>query len=539
MRLLFFFNTSMQYRSILSFAARICLQIFKGVVFLSIILIITCTSIIYVENVLRGLHSGLSGDASIFMTVGRGILNDLTPYQDLFETKPPGIFLIYALSLHWFDGIGLLRLIMLIICACSPLLFIWLSLQSIPKQSSKRRLFFGLIAFCFAIIINLRIMPEWDRFQLLANFLLFLYTMLLVSVNNYWTRVIIGAVILFVISLLREPLILLYIGISILMIPSLRGCMIQVVYSSFFALCLWFVFMLTTGYLWPYFHIYLPNILITRGDGILSLLTGSLRIWNFLYELKNFSLLFSLAFILLCLSLVSKLLIEQKNNCIRVQCLLRLLLMLYITTLAIQFGEKNGGLYFENSIPAFTAIIALWLQLVGATSTHIRLVWHVRWTGFFAIIAAILVPPTIFAPPLASSKGYQWQVAEAGQLDRILDRCDEDRYFYWGTMQPIIGLARHSPLGPLFFQEKLFLDDQFLAASILPNVQLANIILVDTDHKKPTSTVSQEVETELSENFTLTPWLCAGEDFINPQGYQLFFRKRMCSAPPNAHSCTL
>src|SRR3989338_10892941 len=50
-------------------------------------------------------------DAYIFMTVGRGILNGLRPYTDLFESKPVGVFLLNALSFRLTGGIFLLHII--------------------------------------------------------------------------------------------------------------------------------------------------------------------------------------------------------------------------------------------------------------------------------------------------------------------------------------------------------------------------------------------------------------------------------------------
>lgn len=38
------------------------------------------------------------GDGSIFLAVGRAILNGRVPYVDLYETKPPGIFYLAALA---------------------------------------------------------------------------------------------------------------------------------------------------------------------------------------------------------------------------------------------------------------------------------------------------------------------------------------------------------------------------------------------------------------------------------------------------------
>ena len=55
--------------------------------------------------------SALNTDAYIYLTVGRGILNGLRPYTDLFESKPPGIFYLNALSLWLTNGTFLLRML--------------------------------------------------------------------------------------------------------------------------------------------------------------------------------------------------------------------------------------------------------------------------------------------------------------------------------------------------------------------------------------------------------------------------------------------
>lgn len=39
-------------------------------------------------------------DGAIYYAMGRGIVNGLTPYIDLFETKPPGIFFAQCIVHH-------------------------------------------------------------------------------------------------------------------------------------------------------------------------------------------------------------------------------------------------------------------------------------------------------------------------------------------------------------------------------------------------------------------------------------------------------
>src|SRR4051794_25138269 len=50
-------------------------------------------------RLLYELQVPVHGDSAIYFTIGRGIVHGLVPYRDLFETKPPGVFLLAALSL--------------------------------------------------------------------------------------------------------------------------------------------------------------------------------------------------------------------------------------------------------------------------------------------------------------------------------------------------------------------------------------------------------------------------------------------------------
>lgn len=54
---------------------------------------------------IQPIHHGWDG--LIYTAVGRAIVNGLVPYKDLFEFKPPGIFLMSASSLWLFDDIRL------------------------------------------------------------------------------------------------------------------------------------------------------------------------------------------------------------------------------------------------------------------------------------------------------------------------------------------------------------------------------------------------------------------------------------------------
>src|SRR4051812_14363059 len=66
--------------------------------------------------------SPIASDGAIFFALGRAILNGITPYRDLFETKPPGIFLLGSLSIL-FGGVTAAKLfsvlaILIVLASC-------------------------------------------------------------------------------------------------------------------------------------------------------------------------------------------------------------------------------------------------------------------------------------------------------------------------------------------------------------------------------------------------------------------------------------
>ncbi len=64
-------------------------------------------------------------DTNIYWAVGRGIVNGIPPYAGLFEIKPPGIFVLSALSFYFFDSpilTHIAQVFVLLIIAIIPLL---------------------------------------------------------------------------------------------------------------------------------------------------------------------------------------------------------------------------------------------------------------------------------------------------------------------------------------------------------------------------------------------------------------------------------
>jgi len=89
--------------------------------------------------------TGINGDAVYYFGMGRGLLNGLRMYPDLFETKPPIIFWLSALSLAVGEDERLYLAIQALLVVILPLVLCWVVLRTEP--SSRRRFISAALAF--------------------------------------------------------------------------------------------------------------------------------------------------------------------------------------------------------------------------------------------------------------------------------------------------------------------------------------------------------------------------------------------------------
>jgi len=108
-----------------------------------ILIILTLAIVVAVAGLLARCYYELSGvmygDTMIFQTVGRGMLNGLKPYSGLFETKPPGIFMMHALSLWLFDSQLLVKILQVLALLTIPVMVFIPAVHFMSERSAKQR----------------------------------------------------------------------------------------------------------------------------------------------------------------------------------------------------------------------------------------------------------------------------------------------------------------------------------------------------------------------------------------------------------------
>jgi len=253
------------------------------------VLVITASIYSLVVMIMFEWNVPYAEDAYVYFAVGRGMLNGLLPYVDMFEIKSPAIFLVAAASDWLFSDMTLMRILNIFV-----LIFLPLSMCVGAKMLCKKtpgRPFYCVIAFIigvfFAICAEMSVVGNGGyRPEIFAFIFSVPYSILLLKLNKKEIRpmhVAISALLLLGSIGFFETNVLIMFAIAVLLCE--RFCK----FSNLFliplvvALLLGTVFMHFSGYLQEYLHIYLPFILEHRmHEDILPLWIRAMSIDQFL-----------------------------------------------------------------------------------------------------------------------------------------------------------------------------------------------------------------------------------------------------------------
>jgi hypothetical protein len=435
------------------------------------IVVVTCVNI---------LLSPIGGDGTIFLAVGRGILNGLAPYQDLFETKPPGIFLLSALALR-LGGVVAAQLLTI-----AALAGIVISGWAISKSAG----------FLLGVLMALLTAVEAGGFfpEAFGAAALCVYVAVVSHKSSRWPSIATATAALSLAVLFKEPMLLSAAAIAVVMLQDRRAFMMLYVIPQVLALVAFVAVLFFTGLLSYYVAIYLPFMIEVRVGA-----AENSGIGQFVGDLLRFSPPF--------LALLAYSFMSETSAVGR---------MRWCFGLAIAVAASLMGGYEPHhaaaAIPVFMALL-----------TRIRN----RRYALPLIVCSIAAMPFMGNVPISGRFSYptlesDQQVAEA--LDAIMDRCRETRYEYLGSPSAVYGYTRHSPLGPLFFLNNYTLRNGKAVDQTLHNLQQANLILFE----RKTSALSIEKEfydltaDEVASQFQSKPWECAGGTISTSQFVLLY-----------------
>ena len=179
------------------------------------------SALLVLQRFVFELQGTLHDDVHTYLTVGRGILNGLTPYVDLFESKPPGVFLVAALSLKLFNGPLLIKLLQAASVLAIPICTYLLArprLQNLEEPQRTLWLLTSVIAgsmltvYAFAASGEGLIEPLGSAICLIAAVL---YDR--APSSRSWRRIVVLSLLFLFAIGLKEPFLLVIVAVSLLL----------------------------------------------------------------------------------------------------------------------------------------------------------------------------------------------------------------------------------------------------------------------------------------------------------------------------------
>ncbi len=470
-------------------------------------------------------------DCHLYWAVGRGITNGLIPYRDLFETKPPGVFLFAAASYALTGGKTLGAAAVTAAAAVvgfGPAAWAWYRRRDL---AALPRAFFAVMGLVLGTLLVLyageRVGWEFQTEGLGAG--AGVLAVLATAGTEGRTRWIGTGALLFLASFLKEPLLFSTGAALLLVTPAPRAALRTVILPGLLAAALWLLALIATRTLEPYVSTYLPELLSHRIAGTEPVWARALSVPRFLQTARDIAafsapLLWALA-ILLTAHLALRLRAAASWGK-RTWIIATALAALSGTTFAVHLG--GGALFNHHFVAALPLYVALFC---GAT-----LVVPVRgaWGWILAPATLLLLlslwdrQPITVAERVRANRAETATAEEAARAtDAVLDRCGTGRYLFAGPngAHPF-GYTRHSPLGPLFYQYGYYLDDSRPAfqAAFLRAVDEANVAVIWSPAPEY-GALADEVRRRLAAHFSTEAWPCAG-DARMPEPYLLLFRKK-------------
>ena len=469
--------------------------------------------------------SPLTWDSTLYVTVGRGMLNGLLPYVDLFENKPPGIFAVAALALWLRDDFALLG-----VFQTAALLGLFIAIIGFPLWSGERRLRSRLSWFCciaFAFLLTHYTADRSGAMQVEsfgATFTTIFAVLLAAHSDRPWgtVRISIGALLACAAVMMKEPFALTLAAVCMTLCRTPRAFVRNGVLPGVLSAVFMVLILAAMGVLASYAGVYLHEIFNRHIVDSGSPWTRAFhlhQIWN---NLWGYNPLLAIAVPGLLLWRIVQLCHERL-----IVALARITLLCaatYAVLFAIGLGGPFYGHHFIFGVPFFAAL--LFANLREAHQLHLPRFVHRHATATTALaLAALLLPLNTWdydadLRAQADSSASARDVAE--RIDDVLDRCGKEQYLFLGAngFQPY-AFTKHSPMGPLFFQYWYYFDTNRRDFRRTFKGMLREAEFVVQGKEEDMGQLTEYIRDKLDKHFSVEPWPCA-EGITSPDERYIF-----------------
>lgn len=489
-----------------------------------------------------------TADAPMYWTVGKGILNGFKPYQDFYETKPPGIFLLSALSFA-ITGDGFVTnifcFISLIIIGLAPAVFVILQNRKNRHKNSPYILsIFSAILFGIILMLYVQKRSGAAQVESFGAAAAIIYILLISLIDGEKTSyksplIWISSLFLMFSVMMKEPFLLVCIGCALLFIYSKKDLIKKLILPIISGGAMGILLMLATGTFVPYIKYHLPNML---GNHVSRYGSPIVRGFNFriiLNNLGNFSAGIQAIIIFLTVSVIVLTIYRQYKRedtsavgiAGRIYHIIKLFPIFYLTIFAVGMGGQYYNHHFVFAVPTYFALLCAFITDFNMLEKVDIKKYKAGAICFFATVAIISASASALLPEHSYNKqkvdnNLITMQRHADYVDEILDTLGEERYQYFGFNGNVFYcFTDHLPQGPVFFQDpyNFSAEDNWFSQNLKQQLNKSDVVIVQ---KIDVGVLNDYVNSYLNENFTnIPPERLSGINAPNDFNYKIYFRK--------------
>lgn len=497
------------------------------IVILAVAVVVTAGDL--VRRFLYELQGPITWDTTIYLAVGRGILNGLLPYRDLFETKPPGIFLLSSFSL-WLHGDAMIAAVaQAVAIAVMPICMVWAASHIARPHSAWVRTIVPVAVFLVGGTLSLYTAERAGEFQV-ESFGVAFSALYIAAVASHpfraqgWIIAVASLSILGAVGM-KEPFLFSILAAALILFADAPHLLFRLYFLPLaIAAAAGVGVMWALGYLGPYLSIYIPYML---GKHISIVGPWWERGWRWgliADDLYVYAPLLSGVIAVATILFLVQLFHSWRRAHISIPCFL---LAVYLTMLVVGLEGHYFNHHFAFAVPSYIALFLVVISRKCQWEWH----WLQRHTALIMPITALTVLLALAQPNIpyearlvGMREGGRVAKETAAHIDHVLDACSIPSYMFLGTngLQPY-AYTEHSPLGPSFIQYAYISTLQFplFRTTFIQNLQHAQLIVAG--HYELLD-LQPFVEAYTQEHFSTEPWPCAaGETYTGP--YHILYRR--------------
>lgn len=476
----------------------------------------------------------LNYDAPVWMAVGRGIVNGLKPYVDLFEIKPPVIFYIFAGNWLLSDRLTptiTLQILSLVLLAGFPILAAAPLAQARPQTRSPLIIVAGLGGAVLSLFL-----ATFTSGILVETFgCVFLLPWIWIWVHgshrdSYLPSLCAATASLALSAGTKEPFALVAVAVALLNLRSFRKDVRFLAASVLGAIALGHVLLFTVGLLRGYYG-YLAFLF---GD---FLAQSAVPIWERTLDwgpVWQYASAFSGGLPFLLLSWIALFVTDavagQRPTTALTRCA-----CLALAWLLTSLAANSGGMRLPHHVCFFVPLwVTLWLLALQCfacgpfPTSRWRDVLHAGAVGLLLWTLADMTPAR--EPDLNQRSDLADSQRAAQAIDQVLSCLGEARYAFVGRnyLQPY-AWTKHSPAGPFFSQLWFFFEhNPGRRSEFIAQLKRHKVLVVSRDYQgAPTldGETSALVDRLIEEHYRdQLPVACRGPAL--PGQWRLFYASR-------------